>query len=235
MTDNFFLDNITYIALIIIAIVTYKRWYNKKHGIEEEETKPTKFNQSYFYKVFVERVKDRPNTHYFVFIFFVATFILLNIINIYWVSPLLKFEELSIEEGVIIDVKIVRRGNNTITLLDSNNEKKVFTITRSKGLSEKILDKKVIVYYQNKWQTIGFFNHVYDISIDDTLIFDYQNNYYANSLGDKEKTVKWIVFCMFAIGISILFIWFMNRKELPIHIQNREKRLNKKDKLHPRG
>lgn len=85
MNDNFFLENITYIALVIIAILTYKRWYNKKHGMEEkqEETKPTKFNQSYLYKVFVERVKDRPSTHYFVFIFFVSFFIVFIVVNLF--------------------------------------------------------------------------------------------------------------------------------------------------------
>lgn len=146
------------------------------------------------------------------------------------INPLLKFEELEIEKGIVVAVSTPRRGDNTITLLLDNDKKRVFQINSQRNLKEKILNKKVTVYYQNIWFVIKFVDMALDIEVDNVLIKDYKNRYYKNSLGDKEEALPWIIYCVIIMILCIFFIWLMNRKELPIHVENRRNRLDKKDK-----
>ncbi len=232
MEADFFLEYLPFIIAIVLSIKLYKDWYNKKHGIKEkeEENKSTKFNQSYFYKVFVERVKDRPNTQYFVFTFFVSIVAFIFIINMWFINPLLKLEEFQVEEGVVIKYEVDRRNNRWVTLLLDNKKEKVFKIIVGKDTKKQILNKRVILYYQNVFNMFMFYDFVFDVKVNNKLINDYPNIYYKNYLSSKETMSLWLIYFLISMIGSIFFIWLMNRKELPIHIENRKKRLNKKDK-----
>lgn len=234
MTDNFFLEFITYIALIIIAISTYKKWYNKKYRIEniQEANKPTKLNQNYLYKVFIDRANVRPSSYIFVFSAFIAMFALIMLYMLNWMNPILKLDELEQVTGTVKKINTPHKGFKTLTLqLDNKKERnfKLVSIAKKNG-DQIVLNKRITVYYQHKYSPNGYIDFIYEIKLNNKFIKNYMDFAYVNFIEGRKNSIGYMKFCSYVIVFSVFFLWFINRRELPIHIRNRVKRLEKNEK-----
>ena len=239
--------------LIIWQLIAWKK--RKKEGTYQYVKKDSWLQKTYIWEVFFRRTKYRPIASTFPWVIFIVPAMLMSLI--YSIEILdntingkaKKIEEMSQVAGIV--TKAFRgRGKNSYGYIklkdiqgneakyelapDFSNEKEL------KEFKEKIQNTKRIVhiYYVDKWfLTKGMYKVLYELRLNNKNIilnnkikFKYDYEWFVQR--DKNalpNLLWWIGYSLF----GWIWLWFLNKKELPIHRLNKSKfykKYNLKDK-----
>jgi len=230
-------EYLSFIAILFLAISLYQKYKSDKEDKnsdklkekeEEKEVKHWKITQwwldSYVYLVFVKRAKKRQSsTFLFLFFGFIAFAMFYVLFVAYYINPPLKFEELNVDRGIVKSINIGHNGPYVLKLIKEDGEIKTFFNHCRKATNEKLLknkDKKITIYSQHKWHIFWFRDYIREIKKDGKFLINY--NYKRRKEMDKSSPF-WIKFWFGILSFNIFMVWFLNRKELPIHRQDNKK------------
>ena len=146
-------------------------------------------------------------------------------------TPLLKFEEYQTDVGIVKQVNIAKRGRDSLWLEreDGSLKKYYIGIDSRKKEKELLEDKKIKIYYQNKWHVLHFEDGIYIVEMDGKIVKGkrFIDDYDKLVQLEKEE-INDVIFWSIWNGIFLLWMFYFNYKEKPIH------RLNRIRKLHGR-
>lgn len=244
------------ICLWIFVIWQLIDWRKrKKQGDYKYVKKDSWLEKTYIWQVFFTRTKYRPIASTFPWVIFLVPAMIMSLI--YSIEILdntingkaKKLEEMKQVSGIVI--KAFRgRGKNSygyIKLKDAQDNEAKYELapdfSNEKELEEfreKIQNTKTIVHiwYVDKWFfTKGKYKVLYElrvngenITLNNKIKFKYDYEWFVQrDRNALPNLLWWINYSL----IGWIWLWFLNRKELPIHRLNKRKfykRYNLKDK-----
>ena len=233
--------------VVIWQIIDLRK--RKKEGRYEIVPKDRWWQQTYIWQVFFRRSRYRPIASSFpwlIFIFPSIFMVFFYSIGLSQGKPL-KLEEMNKVSGIVTDVHR-GQGKGSYDYIrvkdDSGNEDiyRVYSFLNEAQVEEYRLalqgeDKKITIWYQERRYLWEKYKVKKQIKVNNQFLiinniqqkeYDYQaniegyNSYFPNLLW-------WLNYSIF----GWVWLWFLNRKELPIHRLNKEKfykKYNLKDK-----
>ncbi len=228
---------------VIWQLIEWRK--RKKQGDYKHIKKDSWLQRTYIWQVFFRRTKYRPIASTFPWIIFLVPAILMSfiysigILNTTINGKAKKLEEMSQISGIV--TKAFRgRGKNSygyIKLKDIKSNETKYELapdfSNEKELeefNEKIQNTKTIVriWYVDKWFLIkGKYKVLYELRVNDKNItlnnkikFKYDYEWFVKR--DKNaipNLLWWMGYSLF----GWIWLWFLNKKELPIHRLNRRK------------
>lgn len=233
--------NYEYLGLmgtLLLAIAFYQKYKSDKEDknsdklVEKQEVKHWKITQwwldSYVYIVFVKRAKKRQSTFLYLFFGFIAFVLFYTLFVGYYINSTLKFEELNVDRGIVKSINKGHKGPYVLKLIKEDGEIKTFFNHFRKATNEKLLknkDIKVTIYSKHDWHLFWFRDYIVEIKKDGKFLRNYKSRHKQQKEFDKTQPF-WIKFWFGILSFNIFMVWFLNRKELPIHRQNNK---NKKE------
>ena len=255
--DVIFWTLLPIIAWFLIGKDIYRDWYNKKHGIVEKKIKGKQLSkyklirmwqESYLYLVFVER-NNRAFSQ-FIYVLTLIPFLIIIIIIIEILTPIIPLKDLPTDEGIAhVYINTTGRGTGDKLILykgENNEIKTKYNTGASDEWKRKIDGKRVKIWYQHQWRLFWFEKRLKRLELDGTPLtitteegkkIEVDNYSYQG----ERINIKWWLLPQLKIpsiflGLFLLWIFFLNYKEKPIHRLNRMKdkgitfNKNKKDK-----
>jgi len=226
--------NYEYLGLIgtlLLAISTYQKYKSDKKDKnsdeleEKKEVKHWKITQwwldSYVYLVFVKRSKKRQSAALYLLFGLISFSMFQGLMVDNYINYPLKFEELNVDRGI---VKSISRGRTpyVLKLIKENGEIKTFFYYVEEAINEKLLknkDIKITIYSRQEWHVFWFRDYIKEIEKNGKFLIGYKKIYKRIKKND-ESIPFWIKFWFGILSFNIFMVWFLNRKELPIHRQN---------------
>lgn len=235
-------------------ILAYTKYQEKKQKKEKEEftrkcEELKRVNQSklgffrYLYFVYFIRSKLRPLSTFCFWILdfgFLPGFIFLpgNIRDYY--EPVLKLEEMKTDVGIVQKIHLAYRGSDSLELLRDDGSIAKYSFVGFKKKNELIKGKKIKIYYKNLFSLFYFQNHIYNIKLNNNFISgtgkiiskDNEDNYinggYLYNLQKQQNAPTHIIFWSIYNLIFLLWMFYFNYKEKPIHRLHRIRKLHGK-------
>lgn len=228
---NFILNNKYIVIASILFGILIIRSLNKMKVKSNDKEHYYKYKRlgdnSYLFRVFIERIRYRPSVLFFYVIIFILLFPLNSLVTDYFFNKVSTLDEMYIKIGTINNLTRYK-GISNLHLKDSNGKEYMFYYNFSENDVPKLLNKEVKIYFQELYSmpfvTSSFI--IEEIYLDEKYIEDYMEKGYKNSLIFKKKLPTIIGILIFIILINIFMVWKFNHKELPIHRLNRIKLLN---------
>ena len=222
---EFFWTIVPFIAIALLALQAYK--YHTDKNKKEEIIAPSWVEKQPLYKyiklVFITRVIYRQWTVIFylsLWITFLALFITLNI---YISTPAIPLNKMQISEGKVQAIYLNKKSSDKLVLETENGNKKIFATSMNEQIKEKLLGEKIKVWYFNVYRIFHFEDTIYQIYINNKPLNKHWNYSYKIHKENKKQMMHLIIKLLIGVLLSIFFLWFFNRKELPIHRLNRIK------------
>ncbi len=238
----------SWIGLISLLIVSFWNIFDwkkrKKEGTYEIVPKDPWWKQTYIWQVFFRRALYRPISTTFAWIIFIIpamVMVLIYSMGFFKGHPL-KLEEMHQVSGIVTKVNR-RKGRGSydyIKVKDDNGNEKTYRLCcfyydeEAEEFRQKIQDtkKRIDIWYEKDRFLWEKFNRIAEFKVDNEYItlqgndsigrynYEYSVEFY-NSL--VSRIIWWIGYSLF----GWVWIWFLNRKELPIHRLNKQKRYEK--------
>jgi len=207
---------------------------NEPKGKEGKRIKQSELGFfAYLYFVFITRAALRPASRLLFFLFgfmWGGIFTYINVIDYF--NPVLKLEEMQTDIGIIKKINIPYRGSRNMILLHEDGTTARYTVgwtPKERDIFFSHIGKKVKVYYQNEWETFWFDDGVYTVEADGIIIKGERFKYnYQKRLDGKRESLSDIIFWSIYNLIFLLWMFYFNYKEKPIHRLNRIRKLNGK-------
>lgn len=237
-------DLVSYIGLACIWIALIMQWRDIKRDVKKRKKenkyqyrKDSWITKSYIWQVFVRRAYFRlfaSSIPYIIFIiptFFVMMFYLIIVLPS---GKPLKFEELNHVKGKIVDTyhRGGRYRESRVTLQDVSGDIHIYTISNfsDKAEAKRFLietkDKQVDIWYKNMRSLAKRYRLVLEMKIDGeyALINKRKKKYnYEGVLQNYNDTPSNILWWLQYGLVGVIWLWILNRKELPIHRVNKRK------------
>jgi hypothetical protein len=254
---------INYIGLLCLLIVVFWDLFDwrkrKKEGTFKEVEKDSWWKQTYFWQIFIRRAFYRPCASSFPYLIFILPAVLMMfgyIILFYgWMinGKAKTLEEMQTTSGIVTKV-YVGKGKNSYDYIrlkdDIGNEEEYKVIPRFFYSKEKdyneaqefrkkvqITQKTITIWYENDINLFRNSKILRELKIDNQFItlnnkikFKYDYEWFKNR--DKNAIPNFLWWINYSL-LGWAWIWFLNKKELPIHRLNRKKyykKYNLKDK-----
>lgn len=228
------------ICLWIVVIWQIIDWRKrKKEGTYEVIPKDSWWKQTYVWQVFFRRSRYRPVASAFPWIIFILPsmfMVLFYSIGLFQGHPL-RLDEMNQLSGVV--TKVHRgKGKGSFDYIrvkdDSGNEDnyRVYSFLNEAQVEEyrralQDENKKITIWYQNRSYLWEHYKEVMQVEVNNQALIvngiqQKQYNYQANI----ERYSSYLPNLLWWLKYSLLgwlWLWFLNKKELPIHRLNKEK------------
>lgn len=212
-------------TLVVITIVWQYLSSKRKKRMEEH---PEAYKNS-----FIERVKNRIVASIFpiMVIIFASILIFINI-SVSMNGKPLRIEEIKQVTGTVIKAKKGGKGRDYIILKDNYGNENEYTLNLGNVLEDYKnalvgTDKVVTVWFRKESFLFEKFNVVKQIKVNNEFIsingVQVEIYNYEKELERYNSIIPNILLCFGFILFGWAWLWFLNRKELPIHRLNREK------------
>lgn len=220
-----FLQILPFLVIVLIGKNLYHSFKNKDR-IEKEltwlEQKPL---FQYLKLVFIVRTRYRTASFLFFLpmwfcIFFGAASLYVNLTE--FIYPPVALEKMQIQQGIIKSITIRKKMDDLLVLKTDSGTLEKYAF-RLNGSIEKYIDKNVRIYYSRGFSSAYTIdNRIYQINeIGNNNIlekYNYKRHLEVNQMS-RNFTRNFILIGVF----SAFMVWFLNKKELPIHRLNRIK------------
>lgn len=230
------------ICLWIVVVWQLRDWRKrKKERTYEIVPKDPQWKQSYIWQVFFRRPMYRPVSTTFAWLIFIGPALVMIVISgmAFVNGHPLKLEEMRQVSGIVTEVHRGKgRGSyDYIRLKDDSGNEETYRLCcfyndeEAEEFKQKIQDTqtRVDIWCENKrflWET---FNLLRELKVNSKFItlnnktfseYDYQHflKQYKNSV---PNLLWWLVYSLPG------WLWLLNKKELPIHRLNKQKRYEK--------
>lgn len=220
------------LAILTPMFMIWSFYYRYKHQ-DDAPPKPSWLEKQpfvqYFFLVFVERIRLRSASAFFFLPMFMGIFLgtltLISCISNLVVPPI-PLEQMSTKQGIIESITIHKKMMSSLLLRLPDGTKEEFAYYPVRPVGH-YLDQNVTVYYARGWSS-GFTidNCINQIEQSGTHLILHAYDYERKLAFAKGKWT-FTKYCFYTAAFSMLIIWLLNRKELPIHRLNRIK-LNRK-------
>lgn len=241
------------ICLWIVVIWQLVDWKKRKRdGTFEYILKDPWWKKTYIWQIFFRRAFYRPiasSLPYLLFVIpaiFMVFFYLNGLLGIAINGKAKKLEEMHHISGIVTKIH-VGRGKNSydfIQIKDNNGNEDIYRLSQNflhheaEEFKEKIQNTKtrVDIWYQDMWY-LESYKQMWELKVDDEYVkldnkikFKYDYEWFVQR--DKNAITNllwWLNYSLF----GWFWLWFLNRKELPIHRQNKQmhyEKYNLKDK-----
>jgi hypothetical protein len=209
---------------------------DKKYGIVVKKIKGKQLSkyklirmwqESYLYLVFVER-----NNRAFSQFIYVLTLIPFLIIIIEILTPIIPLKDLPTDEGIAHVLNKKGKGTTDMLILykENNKIKAQYHFSVVDNVKEQLDGKWIKIWYQKHWGSYWFINSVKRIeyqgepfvkSFDGKFLYNYA--YQGERVSYKLGLLPFLGIGFLILGVFLLWIFFLNYKEKPIHRLNRMK------------
>ena len=148
-------------------------------------------------------------------------------------EPVLKLEQMQTDVGIVQKINLAYRGSDTLKLLRDDGSIVKYYLGSSKKSKKLLEGKKVKIYYQNVFALFYFKDDVKAIELDKEIVkthngLNYQNWGYPYRLQTQQEAPADIIFWAIYNFIFLLWMFYFNYKEKPIHRLNRIRKLHNK-------
>jgi len=242
---------LSYAGLIFLWIAVIWNYLDerkrKKEGTFKYIEKDPKWKQTYIWQVFFRRSFYRPCASTFPYLIFVFPSSIMMLIlssvllDITINGKAVKLEEMKKISGIVTEIH-EGKGKNSydyIKLKDDNGNEEKYRIyyfhnkKETQEFKEKTNDKNVTIWYQDMW-FFKSYKEINELKLNTKFItingeirfkYNYKKRLEINN-NIFPDLLWWINYSL----VGWLWIWLLNKKELPIHRLNRRK-FYKKNKL----
>ena len=145
---------------------------------------------------------------------------------IYYSYPAIPPNKMKTIEGTVETISFNRSGPDTITLTKNDGTIKKVYSSIDKDIQSRLLGKHVQVWYASHFNVFYFYDKVYQLYVDEKPFIKYGREWvysYEKHLKNKKIQFDDMLDTFAKIAVFSFIIWFLNRKELPIHRLNRVK------------
>lgn len=246
---------IGFICLWIVVVWQIIEWRKrKKKGTYNIVPKDSWWQQTYIWQVFFRRSRYRPIASAFPWLIFILPSIFMVFLYSIWLidtainGKAKTLEEMNQVSGIVTKIyNSEGKAKDYIVVKDDNGKEEKYRQYRLflsdeevEEFKQNIQGKKANIWYQKQWSLshlLGY-KHLYEFKVNNEfiklqngrLIQKYDYEFFINQ--DKNtfpNLLWWLNYSIF----GWVWLWFLNRKELPIHRLNKEKfykKYNLKDK-----
>ena len=241
---------IGWIGLICLWLALYLGYREtkqlKKEGKYKYVEETSWLKQTYLWQVFFTRTFYRPVASSFPYVIFIIPAMMMVLGNLTILinipvngNPLL-LEEMNSVTGVVTKA---HRGKGKgsfdyIKLKEGNGNENIYRLSgfyydeEVDEFTKKFIDtkKEVTIWYQD-WRGIESYKKLRELRVDNKLItltdrihFKYN---YESRLERYEMALPNLIWWLGYSSFGWLWLWFLNKKELPIHVKNKQKHYEK--------
>ena len=239
--------------VVIWQIIDLRK--RKKEGRYEIVPKDRWWQQTYIWQVFFRRSRYRPIASSFPWLIFIFPSIFMVFLYSVWlVDTAINGKAKTLEEtnqisGIVTEVYNNKgKGEDYIRVKDDSGNEEIYSFPiifmsdeEAEEFKKKIQDTKtkVDIWYQEWWSMNTYSSkRIWELKVDGEFVKLQSGNlikeYEYERFAKLDKTnfpnlLWWLNYSIF----GWVWLWFLNRKELPIHRLNKEKfykKYNLKDK-----
>jgi hypothetical protein len=223
---------VPFITPLILLVVAYKMYKNKKNGIEEDENQSSWLERYSWYRyiklVFVTRVRQRPWTVLlFLPLFLSSIFGFVTLINnLKRVAyPPVQLNQMQTKQGVVKNIILRKKMDDLLVFKTLEGTKEEYAFRTTKQDSKKYINKKVTIFFTPGWSSAFTIDQIiYEIREKNRILYPYN---YQRHLEVNELFWKISYYSLGIAACLVFLLWLANRKELPIHRLNRIKNKQK--------